>query len=184
MNRPPTLNQESLNALLIDRQLGELDPDVARLVDAYLERDPEAALESTRLGGVLQQARQSLKSGPSRTLPSRCPTRRSSARWNPIRFARKGPVLGWAVSLALGLAIGYTLADWPVARGPDDSQTAQTAPADNEARDQPARLRARPEAASFWSRSRWVERLASAERRTDRWTGSSLFKKPQLELNP
>lgn len=47
------MNPESLKALLIDQQLGELSTETSELLDAYLAQEPGAAAEAVKMREVL-----------------------------------------------------------------------------------------------------------------------------------
>ncbi len=54
------MKPETLEALLLDRALGELSPEVAELLEAHLDHSPEAARQADRLAATVQQARQAV----------------------------------------------------------------------------------------------------------------------------
>jgi anti-sigma-K factor RskA len=58
------MNPESLRALLIDRQLGELPPDVAELLDAYVEAVPAARAEADAVAGTVTTTRETISRFP------------------------------------------------------------------------------------------------------------------------
>lgn len=47
------MKTDSLRALLIDQQLGELPPEASELLDAFLARSPEAEAEATKMQAAL-----------------------------------------------------------------------------------------------------------------------------------
>ena len=54
------MNPETLRALLVDRQLGELTPDVAGLLDAYLEAVPSARAEADAVARTVSTTRETV----------------------------------------------------------------------------------------------------------------------------
>ena len=58
------MNPETLRALLIDRQLGELPPEIAGLLDAYLEAVPMARAEADSVAQTLNTTRETIRRCP------------------------------------------------------------------------------------------------------------------------
>jgi hypothetical protein len=58
------MKPEVLRALLIDRELGELSPDVKELLDAYLEAVPAARAEAETSTRTLSVARETIRRFP------------------------------------------------------------------------------------------------------------------------
>jgi len=101
------MKPETLEALLIDRAMGELPAEVAELLDAHLIGHPEAALQAGRLATTLQLARQAVavaEEQPRRSPPvasmrqAQARQRRWSLAWG---FARL------AACAVFGLAVGW-----------------------------------------------------------------------------
>jgi len=58
------MNTETLRALLVDRQLGELPPDIAELLDAYLAAVPAARAEAESTAHTMSIARDTVRRYP------------------------------------------------------------------------------------------------------------------------
>jgi anti-sigma factor RsiW len=58
------MKPETLRALLIDRQLGELPPDVAELLDAYVGAVPAARAEADSVAGTVTTTRETVRRFP------------------------------------------------------------------------------------------------------------------------
>ena len=96
------MKPDTLHALLIDRALGELPPDVAQLLDAHLAIDPVARDEARRILATVDLAGQTIRRFPERGHPE--------AKAAIPRFSQ--PWLGLAASLllaALAAAGGYLI---------------------------------------------------------------------------
>lgn len=63
------MEPESLQALLIDRELGELSPEAAELLDAWLASHPESAASIPPLRDALQTARAAVRQYPELAQP-------------------------------------------------------------------------------------------------------------------
>lgn len=118
------MDAETLERLLIDRRLGELPPDAARLLDAYLELSPGERGIGARVETTLELARQAVSAersevGPVPMLSSRALAALHAAQGPTIskEAPRRGSTLGrvgaWgrrtAVAATIGLAfvLGY-----------------------------------------------------------------------------
>ena len=55
------MKPEVLRALLVDRELGELPPDVRELLEAYLEAVPSARAEMKATAGTISVARKAIR---------------------------------------------------------------------------------------------------------------------------
>lgn len=58
------MKTETLQALLVDRELGELPPDVAELLNAYLEMTPAARQEQDAMSKTVRTARETVRRFP------------------------------------------------------------------------------------------------------------------------
>jgi hypothetical protein len=99
------MKTETLEALLIDRALGALPPEVDELIDAHLARDPEAARLADGLNATVRLARQAVApqcAMPSRPLPF--------AQWRKRAMVQRWHARAWELSrLAAGVLLGLTL---------------------------------------------------------------------------
>jgi hypothetical protein len=115
------MNPETLRALLIDRQLAELAPDVAQLLDAYLDAVPTARAEADALARTVDTARETV-----RRFPDLAPTSEPEAEswitpvvyWLAPRLARVAALVAVA---ALAGWLGYR-----AGQGASLSRTTQT----------------------------------------------------------
>ena len=80
------VNPETLEALVVDRELGELSPEAAELLEAYLRLSPEARGHARAMAETVRTAR-----GAVRRFPGLAPVPRTGpvplAQWMP-RLAR------------------------------------------------------------------------------------------------
>ena len=141
------MKQESLEALLIDRSLGELSPEAGELLAEYLVAHPEAAITARELEQTLDSARDFAR----QDLASIAPV--VSAPWRQeasiARFWRWWPqVAGLAACLALGIMIG-----WGGSARKSHSEMALPALV----HDMPMVEDSRPVSSQLWSLSRLVE---------------------------
>jgi anti-sigma factor RsiW len=58
------MNPETFRALLVDRELGELAPDIAELLDAYIEAVPAARAEADAMARTVNTARETVRRFP------------------------------------------------------------------------------------------------------------------------
>ncbi len=100
------MKTETLEALLIDRALGALSPEVAELLENHLVQNPGAARQADGLAATVQLARTAAAGPPSSTnpLPPMDRVRQT------LRVQRR-QALGWELSklaacLLLGLTVG------------------------------------------------------------------------------
>ena len=105
------MNAETLERLIMDRALGTLEGDVAALLDACLEADPQAAERARQARETVDLARRAL-GGPSaaEVPPPAYPRLRIRAAERARRrrgFLKQGAAL--AATLVLGAALGAML---------------------------------------------------------------------------
>lgn len=165
-----------LEALLIDRSLGELPPGVEELLDAHLAHNPADAAAAREFTSTVRQAQSALPvatAGELPPIPAALLTRPAPASRPPVR-----ELLKFAAVLALGLALGSQFHGRSPAPATSTAQTIAFAPV---AAAPPRATAAGP----FWSLTR-VEaeaRHQAAAPATNRlplhWT--SPFKMPRLE---
>jgi anti-sigma factor RsiW len=104
------LTRETLEALLIDRAVGELAPDVEALLTAYLNQDPAAAQAARQVEETMDLARQVVALPRTENLPE---PRFQPARWRAWVLPAWHQLFhryGWAAGIAAGLAVGGWLA--------------------------------------------------------------------------
>lgn len=100
------MNNETLDALLIDRSLGALPPDTEALLDAFLEQNPSSAKRQELTCDIVGLARQSFRNEELVPLPEfRAP------QWVHRRKQRHYTlqITGMAATLAIGLGLGLHL---------------------------------------------------------------------------
>lgn len=139
------MKPESLESLLIDRSLNELDPEVMELLDDYLAQNPDPAVQAAAVAATWEHARQA-------TAVPRVPPRHALRidRWQRAALHSqvwRGPwaeIIRLAACLALGLAVG-----WTVHSARRTAVSAQV-PGVNASAERP-RVAAKPSAPEFWS---------------------------------
>jgi anti-sigma factor RsiW len=97
------MKTETLQGLLMDRELGELPPDVVELLEAYLAADPAARHEADAVSRTVRLARETV-----RQLPGPVGTGEENGTV-PARAARSGH--RW-LALAAALAVAAGVAVW------------------------------------------------------------------------
>ncbi len=100
------MKPETLEALLLDRAMGELSPEVAELLEAHLAGVPDAARQAGGLAAVVQQARQAV------ALPEEAPPPLATARLQRAQAAWRRRAFIWetarlAACVILGLTLGW-----------------------------------------------------------------------------
>jgi hypothetical protein len=94
------MKPETLRALLVDREFGELPPEVSELLDAYLEVSPAARAEAEAAARTIGTARETV-----RRHPELAPTVEAEAE------ARVIPIFYWLARVAALIAVA-ALAGW------------------------------------------------------------------------
>jgi hypothetical protein len=166
-----TMDAEKLNALLIDHALGETTPDVAALVEAYIEKDPaaRATLEEWRATAGL--AKRALRENPV-ILPAF--PREALERSQTMRQWRTRIL--WGAGMAACLAVGFMIGtrwDEPatqVAQEPN-AIPSPTSPLPTS----PAHIAAVPD---FWSISRFRAIAENSQKPAKIATWPNLFHRP------
>ena len=99
------MKTESLQALLAVRELGELDPEVADLLDAHLAACPDARREAEAVARTVASVRAAFRSQPGLAAVRPVPAgwRLTGRSW-PRTLAQAA---GIALLLGLGAAAGY-----------------------------------------------------------------------------
>lgn len=100
------MKPETVEALLIDRAMGELTPEAAELLEAHLAGDPDGARRVGGLAAVVQQARQAVALAEEAPPPLAI-ARLQQARRDQRQRAFLGELSRLAACLALGLALGW-----------------------------------------------------------------------------
>ena len=111
------MNQETLRALVLDRELGELSPEASLLLDAYLSEHPEWENESRETAELLR-----LASATTRRFPER-----GHALPTPVSFwhGTSNRVLAMAAAVVLFAGLSLFTA-YQMGRG--QSLTAKSSP--------------------------------------------------------
>ncbi|MCL2641317.1 MAG: hypothetical protein FWD53_10760 [Phycisphaerales bacterium] len=94
-----------LEALLMDRALGGMSPEVAGLLDAYLERDAESRGRAEAWENVAGLAKRAMREDRVAELPAFPRRRLEAVRW----WGRLGRVAVWGGAMAACLAVGWFL---------------------------------------------------------------------------
>lgn len=102
------MNRETIHALVIDRELGELSPESARLLDAYLEEHPEWDHENALTRRTLRLARETVLIYPERG-PAAMATGDAS-RWPVVRWPSLAAAAALVMVAGLGALLGFTWA--------------------------------------------------------------------------
>jgi anti-sigma factor RsiW len=147
------MNTESLEALLIDRALGQLSPEVEQLLAEYLASRPEAAHLAAELAETVALAASVLQQpAPRVTLPPQAVVSLPRPRFRPV--------LAIAASFVAGACVSFF-----ALRIPAPQQPPAFAPVVVPA--QPHRMEIAPAVRTlpFWSKERAVA-LASAKQTT------------------
>lgn len=102
------MKPETLTALLMDRQLGELPSETLELLEAYLAATPAARAESEAIARTVCTARETVRRFPcSAPAAGSAPTRRRL----PLRMLFSHPSLAraaaWIALAASGAGLGY-----------------------------------------------------------------------------
>jgi anti-sigma factor RsiW len=154
------MKNEVLERLLIDRAVGELPPDVAELLGAYLLRDPAARKEAAQIGETLRLARLALAGQPEVRLTAPKPS------WLAPNWAWR-----MAACFVCGLSIGiFTM------RGRNEPPRVIAA-----IPSQPVAAKTIVDEPGIWSASRFRAALPSvAVKAEDRIIWKSPVRKPEI----
>jgi hypothetical protein len=110
------MNRETLRALLVDRELGELPPDINELLDAYIAAVPAARAEADATVRTVTVARETVRS-----YPDLAPKAEAGAEVQVI------PMFYWVARAAALIAVA-ALAGW-LGYGAGQSKVAGNKPA-------------------------------------------------------
>ncbi len=141
------MNAETLERLLIDRNLGELSEDAGALLAAYLKLSPDHARQAEGTAEILATARRALRPdrgvGPLEMPPlSRRLLRPASRAWTRPRAWFRGSAI--AAALAIAFFMGGRLEQRAGAPSLVRSGVLRPTPAPHES-------------AGFWSLRRWEQ---------------------------
>ena len=122
------MKPESLQALIIDQHAGELTPDVADLLDAYLASNPAAQEEAARILDALSLTSQAVVQHPELARVSTRATHavpRTRQRWTPPLWLKAAAVVMLAALTAMA---GFWVGRAQPVSGAGSSAIASTAP--------------------------------------------------------
>ena len=111
------MKTESLQALLTDRELGELEPEVADLLDAHLASSPEARREAEAVARTIASVRDAFRSKPGLAAVRPGPVLRTllGRPWPRLLAQAAGLVLLLGFGAALGYRAGTSASAVPAA---------------------------------------------------------------------
>ena len=169
------MNRDTLHALLLDRALGELNPEVEALLDAYLAQNPAAAADvAHRVASLVHDLRVAIAPAPA-AAPAKAASSEAGAwsttlrRWRRARW--RAEALSLAAGLAVGLWAGWSLQHVSPSAGPTVAEAAKAPEVATATLPVPAVPAAPPVAAAtapdFWERAR-ADAVRRAGSRPDR----------------
>jgi hypothetical protein len=101
------MKPENLEALLLDRALGQLSPEVEDLLAAHVAREPAAARRAELLAGTVALAR---RVATAQVPPQSRASRGDEAQWRRVQRALRWRAAGRdALKIAAGLMLGLGL---------------------------------------------------------------------------
>ncbi len=167
------MDTKTLEALLLDRALGALSPEVEALLDAYLEHDAVAGQRATEFSDAAIAARRALASNAAADLPAFPRQQIEALRKTRRQLAWVRNAGGLAAVIVLGITIGVALQD---AMSTSERTTVQGELVVVTSRDAATSAAS----SSIWSSRRIFERLQQpkADARNVIW--KSAVERPQL----
>ena len=149
------MKTENLDALLLDRALEQLAPDVAELLDEHLAQNPAAAVRAAKVQATVALARAAMAvpmDDAARLSERSFAGARRTARMREI----PRELLKVAACVAIGLGVGWSLWSATPKRGEirRDEMVRATPPSQVE-----------PPGTAFWSRERLEAQTVRAPRR-------------------
>lgn len=94
------MKPEALDALVVDRELGELSPEAVDLLEAYLRLCPEARGPAETMAGAVRATREAVRGSPDLAPVSRL---------RPVAADFRSPWLARAAAALLALGAGVVL---------------------------------------------------------------------------
>ncbi|HUJ11594.1 MAG TPA: hypothetical protein VL171_16395 [Verrucomicrobiae bacterium] len=98
------MKPEILKSLLVDRELGELTPEVVELLNAYLDHVPEARAEAQATARTVETARETIRRFPELAVT---PATTPSSRSEPIRSWFVPSLAYAAAAMAVAAVAGW-----------------------------------------------------------------------------
>jgi anti-sigma factor RsiW len=125
------MNRDTLERLMMDRALGELEPDIGELLDAHLKNDPQAANEVREITETLLLAKRAFTRASEPALPAPIFDHRILAFPNRPPAARRVlyRISGMAACVATGAFLGILLARQSVLPSAPKTPSEAVAPA-------------------------------------------------------
>lgn len=158
------MNRETLEHLIVDRQLGELSEDVSSLLDAYMQASPDARAEVQEVETTLSLAKDILHASsqdnvPLPAFPASQVSRELEKPSHQFHQSWKKP-LALAAALALGVFLGAKTSS---STSPSSTQSIPVAFNDHDAGAVPQ--------SDFWSfNQRRLQSTHSASTKPVEWT--------------
>jgi anti-sigma factor RsiW len=101
------MRAELLEQLLIDRSLGQLPPEVAALLDAYLAADPAAAAEGAAYGEAVSLARRAIEGAEAAPMLPAFDRKRVDAGVRRRAWRQRGRIALALAGMAACVAVGF-----------------------------------------------------------------------------
>jgi hypothetical protein len=101
------MKQEILERLFMDRALGGLTPDVAALLDAYLEKDPEQSRQFESIDDCVRLAARTYPKPPALKLPPLKLAPMPATRPVRTEFRAGLRILEMAAAFVLGIGLSF-----------------------------------------------------------------------------
>jgi hypothetical protein len=167
------MNQDILERLVIDKCSGELSPDAAALLEAWLNREPGAKENAAKIEETLRLAKRALHEAEE---PEVARPRFNRSRWLPL-------IAALAACFAAGLFFGGLVlrqSELPPAPESSPYYTALGWPSRPPFLPPPAEGPAPVAEAGFWSQRRWQASGPKWSPSQPLWEWTSPVREPQL----